>query len=33
MLPLRGGGGSLPLGPKAALDAGFKQGNGSAFNI
>ena len=33
MLPLRGGGGSLPHGPEAALCAGFKQGNGSPINV
>ena len=33
MLPLRGGGGSLPYGARAALDGGYSGGAGSPVNI
>ena len=33
MLPLRGGGGSLPHGARAALDAGYSGGAGSPINV
>jgi hypothetical protein len=33
MLPLRGGGGSLPYGARAALDGGYSGGTGSPVNI